>query len=214
VHTDGMIVGGGPTQSGPTYANNWKVYNNVLTGVLGDAAGIRLFPSTGGNEASNNLYFRFGASTRVECSGATCQNNWCFGATNCSSLNIVGQSDPFKDSASGDFRLKPGITGPSPINAGKTLGTGFDSLDGLGSTRGADGQWDIGAFEFTGGPSASACDINADGSTNVSDVQICANQAIGMAACASGDINQDGACNVVDVQRTVNAALGGTCVTQ
>jgi acetyltransferase-like isoleucine patch superfamily enzyme len=63
-------------------------------------------------------------------------------------------------------------------------------------------------------PSGSACDLNADSSTNVTDVQLCANQAIGVSACSTGDVNQDSSCNVVDVQRVVNAALGGACVTQ
>jgi hypothetical protein len=72
---------------------------------------------------------------------------------------------------------------------------------------------DIGALEFASGSSASACDLNNDNSANVSDVQLCVNQAIGTAACSTGDINKDGACNVVDVQRVVNAALGGQCVT-
>ena len=61
------------------------------------------------------------------------------------------------------------------------------------------------------GSSASPCDVNQDGLTNVSDVQQEVNQAIGVAACTA-DINQDGMCNVVDVQRVVNAALGGPCV--
>jgi hypothetical protein len=63
-------------------------------------------------------------------------------------------------------------------------------------------------------PPASACDLNGDLSTNISDVQQSVNQAIGMTACTAGDINKDGNCTVVDVQRTVNAALGGQCVTQ
>ena len=62
--------------------------------------------------------------------------------------------------------------------------------------------------------SGSACDLNGDGSTNVSDVQLCVNQAIGAQSCTTGDINKDGVCNVIDVQRDVNAALGGQCVTQ
>jgi hypothetical protein len=61
-------------------------------------------------------------------------------------------------------------------------------------------------------PAGSACDVNKDNSTNVSDVQLCVNQAIGTVACSTGDINKDGACNVVDVQRVVNGALGGRCV--
>jgi hypothetical protein len=71
---------------------------------------------------------------------------------------------------------------------------------------------------YSGGPppppAGSACDLNADSSTNVSDVQLCANQAIGVIGCTTGDINHDLSCNVVDVQRVVNAALGGQCVTQ
>jgi hypothetical protein len=65
----------------------------------------------------------------------------------------------------------------------------------------------------SGAPPTSACDLNNDSSTNVSDVQLCANQAIGALGCTTGDINQDSACNVVDVQRVVNGALGGICVT-
>jgi len=59
----------------------------------------------------------------------------------------------------------------------------------------------------------SPCDVNGDAATNVADVQLCVNQAIGVSTCTA-DINKDGACNVVDVQRVVNAALGGQCVTQ
>ena len=57
----------------------------------------------------------------------------------------------------------------------------------------------------------SACDVNRDWSTNVADVQLQVNQALGAAACAS-DLNRDGSCNVADVQRDVNASLGGPCV--
>jgi glucose/arabinose dehydrogenase len=58
----------------------------------------------------------------------------------------------------------------------------------------------------------SPCDLNNDGSANISDVQLCVNQAIGITACSTGDINRDTSCNVIDVQRAVNAALGGACV--
>ena len=54
-------------------------------------------------------------------------------------------------------------------------------------------------------------DVNGDAATNVVDVQLAVNQALGVTACAA-DINNDGVCNVIDVQRGVNAALGGQCV--
>ncbi|OGR47500.1 MAG: hypothetical protein A2X40_00025 [Elusimicrobia bacterium GWC2_65_9] len=57
----------------------------------------------------------------------------------------------------------------------------------------------------------SACDLNRDASTNVVDVQLQVNQALGVTACTS-DLNRDGACNVVDVQRSVNASLAGQCL--
>ena len=57
----------------------------------------------------------------------------------------------------------------------------------------------------------SACDVNRDWSTNVVDVQLQVNAALGAAACAS-DLDRDGSGSVIDVQRGVNAGLGGPCV--
>ncbi|OGR46420.1 MAG: hypothetical protein A2X37_07800 [Elusimicrobia bacterium GWA2_66_18] len=64
---------------------------------------------------------------------------------------------------------------------------------------------------FVEGATATDCDLNRDGATNVVDVQLQVNQALGAAACAS-DLNRDGSCNVIDIQRVVNADLGGQCV--
>jgi hypothetical protein len=60
-------------------------------------------------------------------------------------------------------------------------------------------------------PQASPCDVNRDGSTNVVDVQLAVNQALGLVSCTA-DISKDGKCDIVEVQRVVNAALGGLCV--
>lgn len=43
--------------------------------------------------------------------------------------------------ARGDFRLSAAI-------AGSALGAGYDDTDADGVTRGSDGIWDRGAFEF------------------------------------------------------------------
>jgi hypothetical protein len=49
--------------------------------------------------------------------------------------------------------------------------------------------------------------------TNVADVQLEANAALGVIACAPVyDIDKDGICNIVDVQHVIVAALGGLCV--
>lgn len=64
----------------------------------------------------------------------------------------------------------------------------------------------IAAASTTAG--ASSTDVNGDGSTNVTDVQLGINQALGGVACSTGDVNRDGACNVTDVQLIINKALG------
>jgi hypothetical protein len=57
-------------------------------------------------------------------------------------------------------------------------------------------------------PFTSPCDVNGDGMTNVADVQLEVNMALGIGPCT----NPSGACTVASVQRVVNAALGGQCV--
>ena len=61
---------------------------------------------------------------------------------------------------------------------------------------------------FNAAPSGVVTDINGDGITNVTDIQIAINQASGAAACTTGDVNKDGMCNVADVQLVVNRSLG------
>jgi len=81
-----------------------------------------------------------------------------------------------------------------------------------GPPDGTGGALSFNAAACYGSGSSSACDVNKDGTTNVSDVQLEVNMALGVAPCTN-DINTDGSCNVADVQRVVNAALGGQCVT-
>ena len=56
----------------------------------------------------------------------------------------------------------------------------------------------------------SKCDVNQDGTTNVADVQLIINQALGVIP-AVNDLNGDGVVNVADVQIVINAALGLGC---
>jgi hypothetical protein len=55
-----------------------------------------------------------------------------------------------------------------------------------------------------------SCDINGDGTVNVSDVQLVINEALGVSP-AVHDLNHDGVVNVADVQKEINAALGLGC---
>ncbi len=56
----------------------------------------------------------------------------------------------------------------------------------------------------------ATCDINGDGNTNVSDIQLVINEALGVVP-ATHDLNGDGVVNVVDVQIVINAVLGLGC---
>jgi hypothetical protein len=76
-------------------------------------------------------------------------------------------------------------------------------------------RWSFDYVKWRGGtstpppPTSSPCDVNGDSVTNVADVQLEVNMALGIIPCS----NPSGTCTVVSVQRVVNAALGGTCVT-
>jgi YD repeat-containing protein len=58
--------------------------------------------------------------------------------------------------------------------------------------------------------SFSKCDLNLDSTTNIADVQLDVNEALGV-TLAKDDLNADGSVNVVDVQIVINAALGLGC---
>jgi hypothetical protein len=55
-----------------------------------------------------------------------------------------------------------------------------------------------------------ACDVNGDGHTDVSDVQLMVNEALG-ANGRSNDLNRDGSVDVVDVQIVIGAIIGLRC---
>src|SRR5882724_3164943 len=96
--------------------------------------------------------------------------------------------------------------GSPAMDAGLTLSD--VPIDYAGTPRPPGPAYDIGAYEFIPGAASSPCDVNGDGVTNVSDVQIEVNMALGIGSCT----NPSGICNVTSVQRVVNAALGGSCL--
>jgi hypothetical protein len=59
---------------------------------------------------------------------------------------------------------------------------------------------------------SNPCDLNNDGTVNVTDVQLAVDMELGLLPCTA-NIDGLGACNPVVVQRVINAALTGTCVT-
>jgi hypothetical protein len=63
------------------------------------------------------------------------------------------------------------------------------------------------------GVTISPCDVNYDKATNVLDVQLIVNEALGLIPAAN-DLNHDGVVNIADVQIEINAALGLGCAAQ
>jgi len=163
-----MIFGG--SEEHEEVVSNWKIYNNVMYNMNGHLDIV----TRGGenNLVANNilapgLSYKGAESAPVSCGGTNteCKNNWCYNihdynapsGFDCELLKtnhpttIVGTENPFVDVANLDFRLKESFSGPSPKDAGMNLGLGFDNVDLYGNTRGADGSWDVGAYELVSG---------------------------------------------------------------
>jgi uncharacterized protein (TIGR03437 family) len=72
--------------------------------------------------------------------------------------------------------------------------------------------WMTLALVVRAGAQVSPCDLDGNGSVNVVDAQIAANQANGSSPCTNGDLNHSGVCDSPDVNRVTNAALGKGCI--
>lgn len=114
-------------------AINCKVFNNSFVGITDSSVFPPILLSGGtGNEAKNNLFFN-SASTGV--------------TANSTANNVVATVDPFVDSEAFDFRIE---AGGQAQDVGSDLGAGYNT-DRFGTTRGGDGLWDVGAYEFDDG---------------------------------------------------------------
>jgi len=121
---------------------NAVVYNNTFL----NCSGGNPIGGTGqgsGNLAYNNLIYNSAAGLG---GGFTSDYNAYFSTTGSPSETHkqTGSSNPFVNSAGGDYHLISATT------AGKALPSPYNT-DMNGNTRGADGVWDRGAFEFTSG---------------------------------------------------------------
>lgn len=132
-HSDGCIMiggDGGATAAGAS-ANNVVVYNNTIVGIQSGTCNIRFPGSHTGDVAQNNIWYGLGPGVSYGCSANTCSHN----------VNITS-GDPFVSLATGDLRLR-GAT-----SAGVSL-AGPYNVDMTGKIRGADGVWDLGAYEYS-----------------------------------------------------------------
>jgi hypothetical protein len=138
-----------------TTATNWKVYNNTLVGWISGGAGIEYNGS--GNVAYNNLFAHHPASDTIAFTAGLHDYNGFYSILNWQSRQDMapalasseahGQlfsATPFTNNAAKDFTLR------AATQAGVSLSAPFN-VDMFGNTRGADGVWDRGAFEFGAG---------------------------------------------------------------
>ena len=130
--------------------NGFLVYNNSFVNIQGSYSGVVIQSGTG-NEVRNNIWY---SSVRTNNSfSGTISNNWYYntpidGDSTATKTVCTSSCDIFTSITGKDFRLK------SATGGGFTLGSPFN-IDTNGVTRGADGNWDRGAFEF-GGTAVSA----------------------------------------------------------
>jgi hypothetical protein len=131
-------------------------------------------------------------------SAATARVNLAF------TYQITATNNPTSYNASG---LPAGLT----VNPANGLISGTPSTTGVSLVA-------ISAFNAGGNGTQTLtlsiftmCDLDANGSTDITDLQLAVNQAIGVVPCLN-DISRDGVCNVIDVQRVANVILGGLCV--
>jgi hypothetical protein len=106
------------------------IYNNTIAGISGafNTGGNILVNGGSGNICRNNLGYDIAGTFSVTCSTT--------------SSNGEESSDPFVNYATGNLHLSTGI-------AGTTIATPYDTdMDGV--TRGGDGTWDRGAYEYGG----------------------------------------------------------------
>lgn len=141
LHTDGCIsIGGNGTTWAGVATNSSKIYNNTIVGVLlgpssNNICTVGMAGSGTGNTAYNNIWYGVTASTGCV-SGATCANNGSIG----SGSQFVNALTAYP--ATGfDYHLA------SATAAGTSLSAPYNA-DPDGITRGGDGTWDRGAYEF------------------------------------------------------------------
>ncbi|WP_029001910.1 hypothetical protein [Azohydromonas australica] len=126
--------------------NNFQVYNNTFVNLKGTWSGVVIQKGTG-HEVRNNIWY---GSVRTNNSfSGTMSNNWYYntqadGDSSATKTVCASGCDVFSSIVSKDFRLK------TPLGGGMSLAAPYN-VDMYGSTRGKDGTWDRGAFEFSVG---------------------------------------------------------------
>ena len=116
--------------------NNALFYNNTIAGIEGAYSGIHIESGTG-NVVKNNIWYN---NVETGNAGNSASYNWYYSTSGY-------DTDIFTNISTKNFAL----TGTNLPNAGdNSIGSEYNT-DMFGSTRGSDGVWDRGAYEYTDG---------------------------------------------------------------
>ncbi len=127
---------------------NWKIYNNTISNIVSGLTSRIFFEVPGaGNEVKDNLWY---CEAGRNCKPADHVNvntvDYNYYASSiphpAEAHEQIGPANPFVNPAARNFRLK------APTIPGISLGAPFNR-DLEGKTRGADGNWDRGAYQFS-----------------------------------------------------------------
>ena len=118
-------------------------WNNVFIGWSKPAIYIRGNVAAG-STIKNNIFW----STSCDPMNATVDYNGFLSASTSGTHAYTGAGDPFVNSGALNFRPNAASW---PIGRGVSVGASPYNLDADGNTRGADGTWDLGAYEYTTG---------------------------------------------------------------
>jgi hypothetical protein len=146
VHTGGItgIVFCANDSSNANTCNNFLYYNNTAVNIQGLWSGVIIQKGTG-NVVQNNIWYN---SVRTGSTDGTPGNNFYIntiadGDTSASKVVCTSNCSIFVDPANTDFHLNAATATGTALAA--PYNTDPDSI-----TRGSDGTWDRGAFEFGG----------------------------------------------------------------
>ena len=130
------IIGG---WTGFAFANV-HVLNNSFVNIPG-AEVLSTFPNGSNTEASNNLFYNVTSPGGGSSVWSAVTNNHFISTTSIGTSTSTGSGNPFVNLNGLDFRLAGATT------TGVSLSAPYN-VDMLGNTRGADGTWDRGAYEY------------------------------------------------------------------
>ena len=165
---------------GATLGTHFYMYNNVGYQTYGALLRCVNRADRNQKELAGGYFYNnicYGDSTLDSGDNAiTHDYNWFSVATAYSAIEphaIVSTVNPFVSSGTRDFHIVGTIGAAYPREKGITLTSPFSSTDPDGNTRGSDGAWDIGAYEYVTGvtyspPATPSNTSPSNGATGVS----------------------------------------------